>query len=457
MKLKRAKIFAIDDESDMLENLEAILKRGGHEVLTEWDSRKALEIVERQRPDLVIVDLVMPDLDGITVLEQIKARYSQIPVIVLTGYATVDSAVEALKKGASDYLSKPFFPEELLHRVEKCLTWMTLDEENRYLREQMQRERQDEEIVGQSRALWEVLQLVDKVAPTDACVLLTGETGSGKELIARTIHRRSLRSNAPFYAVNCSALTENLLESELFGHERGAFTGATETKKGFFEIAHNGTLFLDEISETSLAFQTKLLRVVQDGEFFRVGATRPLKTDVRLISSSNRNLRQAIDRGSFREDLFYRLSVVQIHIPSLRERSEDIPLLAKHFMEKYKKEIRRHVTSISPEAELLLRNYSWPGNIRELRNAIERAMILGNGDMITPEHLPKEIAGNAPVSPEQPPSFHIPENGLSLETVERQLVEQALELASGNQAHAARLLGISRDAFRNRLKKFGML
>lgn len=457
MKLKQAKILILDDEPDMVENLRCILRDSGHDPITETDSRKALDWVERQQPDLVIVDLVMPDLDGMTVLEQIKARYPQLPVIVLTGYATVDSAVEAMKKGASDYLSKPFFPQELLLRVEKCLTWIALNEENRYLRERMSRERESEEIVGQSRALWEVLRLVDKVAPTDAHVLLTGETGTGKELIARTLHRRSPRSNAPFLAVNCSALTETLLESELFGHERGAFTGAFETKKGFFEIANNGTLFLDEISDTSLSFQRKLLRVAQEGEFFRVGATRPLKTDVRLISSSNRDLRRAVDQGSFRHDLFYRLSVVEIQMPSLRERAEDIPLLTTHFMEKCAREIGRGVTKISPEAQLSLRNYSWPGNLRELRNVIERAMIFASGDTITADHLPKEIAGKARKDCRTPPFLPIPEDGLSLQVVEKQLVAQALALTSGNQVRAARLLGISRDAFRNRLKKYGML
>ena len=288
MKLSQAKILVIDDEPDMLENLKLILEKGGHQAITETESQKALDLVERNQPDLVIVDLVMPVLDGIAVLEQIKARYPQMPVIMLTGYATVDSAVEAMKKGASDYLSKPFFPEELLLRVEKSLTWVELYEENRRLRDQIQGEYQSEEIIGQSRALWEVLQLAKKVAPTDANVLLSGETGTGKELLAQAIHRRSPRSSAPFFAVNCGSLAENLLESTLFGHKRGAFTGADETKKGFFEVAHEGTLFLDEISETSLSFQTKLLRVVQEREFFPVGGTQPLKADVRLISLPRR-------------------------------------------------------------------------------------------------------------------------------------------------------------------------
>ena len=456
MKLQQAKILAVDDEPEMLETLEEILASAGYEVKTTTESPQAIGIIEREPPDLIITDLMMPELNGITFLAQVKAYYPHIPVILLTGYASVDSAVEAMKKGASDYLSKPFFSEELLMRVEKCLTWSEVDEENRYLRDQMDRDRESE-IIGQSHALWEVVQLIDKVAPTDAAVILLGESGSGKDLFARTIHKRSRRRDNPFFSVNCAALTENLLESELFGHERGAFTGAAETKKGIFEVANKGTLFLDEISETGPAFQAKLLRVAQDGEFMRVGGTRLLKTDVRLVSSSNRNIREAIDTGQFREDLFYRLSAIQIQVPSLRERKEDIPLLARHFAEKYAHELRRPVPVISPEAEVLLTNYHWPGNVRELRNTIERAVILGHGDTITTEQLPKEMTENRGTAPGPTLAIRIPETGLRLTDLEKKLVEQALKLTEGNQAKAARLLGISRDAFRNRMKKHGLL
>ena len=457
MKLTQAKILAVDDEPDMVETLEQILSGADYEVHVATESLKAFDMVAKERPDLIITDLVMPELDGINFLERVKAHYPHIPVILLTGYATVDTAVEAMKKGASDYLSKPFHAEELLLRVEKCLTWSETDEENRYLRDRIQREDQNSSIIGQSRALWQVVQLADKVAPTDAAVLLLGESGTGKDLLARTIHNRSMRRDGPFFSVNCAALAENLLESELFGHERGAFTGATETKKGIFEVANNGTLFLDEISETGPSFQARLLRVVQDGQFLRVGGNRHLKTDVRLISSSNRDIQQAIDDGSFRSDLFYRLSGIQIHVPPLRERREDIPLLACHFVEKYANEMRRPVPTIAPEALLLLTNYSWPGNVRELRNTIERALILGQGDVIEAEQLPKEVTATALAEPEPELSFHIPQTGLRLTDLEKKLVEEALELAEGNQVQAARLLGISRDAFRNRLKKHGLL
>jgi len=457
MKLTHAKILAVDDEPDMVETVEQILSNADYEVHVATESPKAFDIVAKEHPDLIITDLVMPELDGINFLERVKAHYPHIPVILLTGYATVDTAVEAMKKGASDYLSKPFHAEELLLRVEKCLTWSETDEENRYLRDRIQRENQNSSIIGQSRALWQVVQLADKVAPTDAAVLLLGESGTGKDLLARTIHNRSMRRDGPFFSVNCATLTENLLESELFGHERGAFTGATETKKGIFEVANKGTLFLDEISETGPSFQAGLLRVVQDGQFLRVGGNRHLRTDVRLISSSNRDIQEAIANGSFRQDLFYRLSGFQIQVPPLRERKEDIPLLARHFVEKFASELRRPVPVITPEALLLLTNYSWPGNVRELRNTIERALILGQGSVIAAEQLPKEITATGFAEPEPELSFHIPQTGLRLTDLEKSLVEEALDLAEGNQVQAARLLGISRDAFRNRMKKHGLL
>jgi len=457
MKLIKAKILAVDDEPEMLETLEEILSGAGYEVMIETESPKAFELIARERPDLIITDLVMPEGDGIEFLERVKAHYPHIPVILLTGYATVDSAVEAMKKGASDYLSKPFLAAELLLKVEKCLTWSELSEENRYLRERVQKQDQEANIIGQSRALWQVVQLIDKVAPTDAAVLLSGESGTGKDLLARNIHKRSMRRDGPFFSINCAALTENLLESELFGHERGAFTGASDTKRGIFEAADKGTLFLDEISETGPSFQARLLRVVQDGEFLRVGGNRHLKTDVRLISSSNRDIQEAIANGSIREDLFYRLSAIEIHIPPLRERKEDIALLAAHFIEKYASELRRPAPTISPEALQLLTQYSWPGNVRELRNTIERALILGHGNVVTVEHLPKELTASATQEPESGLSFQLPETGFRLTALEKQLVEQALDSTKGNQVQAARMLGISRDAFRNRMKKHGLL
>ena len=450
-------ILICDDEPDMAENVAGLLRREGYDPVVETESLKAIEVLERDRPDLVVTDLRMPGMDGLAFLERIKERHPEIAVILLTGFATVDSAVEAMKKGASDYLPKPFSPDELLIRIDKALAWSRISEENRSLKQEVEEAGHYGKIVGKSRAFTDVLLQAERIAATDARVLITGESGTGKEIIARAIHRRSLRRNTRFSVINCGALTESLLESELFGYERGAFTGAGVARKGIFEVADGGTLFLDEVSETSLSFQTKLLRVVDQGEFLRVGGTRPMSTDVRLISASNRDLAKAVSDGRFREDLFYRLSVVQIQIPPLRERVEDIPLLAKYFVEKYSAQFKRRVTKISPEAELLLRNYAWPGNVRELRNAMERAVLLGNGETITADNLSGEIALGPIKKDEEPLFLEMPESGLSLSNLESQLVKQALELAQGNQVRAARLLGISRDAFRNRLKKFGLL
>ncbi|RMF84668.1 MAG: sigma-54-dependent Fis family transcriptional regulator, partial [Nitrospinota bacterium] len=369
-------MLIVDDERDMAETLARILQGGGYETIIETNSVKALALVEQEQPDLVLTDLRMPGLDGMGLLEEMRKRPRDIPVIMLTAYASIESAVEAMKRGATDYLAKPVDPEELLMKVEKALAWNRLVEENRYLREQVEGQDRYGEIIGQHPALQEILRMVEKVAPTDTRVLLIGESGTGKDLIARTIHRRSLRHDAPFFAINCGALTESLLEAELFGYERGAFTGAVTTKKGIFEAAKGGTLFLDEISETSLAFQTKLLRVVETGEFFRVGSTRPLQADVRLISATNRDLKKACAEGRFREDLFYRLSVVQIHLPPLRERVEDIPLLVAHFLALHSRQLKKKVRGIHPEAMAALTRYSWPGNIRELENVIERAVIM---------------------------------------------------------------------------------
>ncbi|MBI4522590.1 MAG: sigma-54-dependent Fis family transcriptional regulator [Deltaproteobacteria bacterium] len=457
MSRRNTKILIVDDEPDMAENLSLILRAEGYDTVVETKSLKAIDVLEGERPDLAIVDLRMPEMDGLALLERVKDSHPEIAVILLTGFATVDSAVEAMKKGASDYLSKPFSPTELLVKIDKALAWNRMTEENRLLRQQVNGKAQYGELVGKSRAFTDLLLRVDKIALTDARVLITGESGTGKELVARAIYRRSLRRDRRFFVINCGALTETLLESELFGYERGAFTGAITTRKGIFEVVDGGTLFLDEVTETSLSFQAKLLRVVELGEFLRVGGTRSISTDVRLICSSNRDLTQAVADGRLRQDLFYRLSVVQVQVPPLRERVEDIPLLANHFLQKYSSQFGREVRSFSPDAELLLRSYRWPGNVRELRNVIERAVLLGTGDTVTAEEFPKEMSSSLRENQEESLSLRLPENGLSLNKLEKQLVKQALEIASGNQVRAAGLLGISRDALRNRLKKYGLM
>ena len=432
----------------MAENLALILKAGGYETIVESEGFKAIDLVEQERPELVVTDLRMPAMDGLAFLERVKATHPEVAVILLTGFATVDSAVEAMKKGASDYLSKPFSADELLLRIKKALAWSHLTEVNRYLREQVERGDQHGELVGQCRIFQEILGLVDKVAATDARVLVVGESGTGKELIARTIHRRSLRRGGAFFAVNCGALTETILESELFGHERGSFTGAVSTKKGIFEVADGGTLFLDEVSETSLSFQTKLLRVVEDGEFIRVGGTRPLRADVRLVSSSNRDLRKAIAEGRFREDLFYRLSVFQIHLPPLRERVEDIPLLAVHFLTIYSQQIKKKVRGISAEAMEALARYSWPGNIRELENVIERAIIMvEDGDEIMPEDLPSDLLQERCEHSSPMEEVH---------EAERELILRTLRECNWNRSLVAKKLGIGRRTLYDKLARLGI-
>ena len=452
MTHKTARILVVDDEPDMADSVGLILRRAGHEALVETDGRRAVETAVAERPDLVITDLQMPNLDGFGVIEQLKARQCASPILVLTGYASVNSAVEAMRRGATDYLPKPFDPGELLLRIERALAWGHLAEQNRYLQERIEAAAPHGSIVGESPALAELLRLVDKVAPTETRILLVGESGTGKELVARTIHRRSARHDRPFFALNCGALAESLLESELFGHERGSFTGAVAMKKGFFEVADGGTLFLDEISETSLAFQTKLLRVTQEGEFLRVGGTRPVKTDVRILASTNRDPRRAIAEGKLRDDLFYRLSVVQITLPPLRERASDIPLLATHFLAVYARQIKKRVSGIQPEAMRALERYPWPGNIRELENVVERAIIMADeGAAIGLHDLPDDL-----LTPDAGETASSPEPMHELREAEREVLLKALKDCHGNRSLAARKLGIGRRTLYDKLARHGI-
>jgi DNA-binding NtrC family response regulator len=442
------KVLIVDDEPDMAENMKRMLQTHDYAAVVETKSLRALDRIEQEQPDLILTDLRMPDLDGIALLELIRRRQLEMPVIILTAYASVDSAVEAMQKGATDYLAKPFSPQELFVKMEKAQAWNRLMQENRSLRERVGDQARHEEIIGCHAALQEILRLVDKVAPTDTRLLLVGESGTGKDLLAQTIHRRSLRQQAPFVAVNCGALTESLLESELFGAERGSFTGAIATRKGIFEAAKGGTLFLDEITETSLAFQIKLLRVVETGEYFRVGGTRPLQTDVRLISASNLDLRRAIAEGRFREDLFYRLSVVQISLPPLRERVEDIPLLAAHFLTLHTRQIKKKVRGIHPDALAILSRYAWPGNIRELENVIERAVIMAEaGEDIVPAHLPLTPVKQQGIVRGRAGAF---------EQAEREVILQTLKACDWNRSLTAKRLGIGRRTLYDKVERLGI-
>jgi two-component system NtrC family response regulator len=384
-------ILIVDDEKNYLLVLEALLTDAGYEVITRDNASEALEIITSHDLDLVITDMRMPGVDGMEFLVQLRALQPEIPVIMMTAYATVEKAVEAMKQGAFDYITKPFKNEELILTIRKALEMHRLKEENRLLSRELQERFKFGNIVGKSRVMRQVYEIIEKVAQTRASVLITGESGTGKELIARAIHFNSPRSDKPFVSVNCSALPETLLESELFGHERGAFTGAVTRRKGRFELAHNGTLFLDEVGDMSSALQVKLLRVLQEMRFERVGGTATLKVDARLVAASNRDLKREVELGRFREDLYYRLKVVHINIPPLRERRDDIPLLVHHFLKKVAKANGLPVKNVSHEAVKYLYQYDWLGNVRELENVIERAVILCDGNEIRPQDLTEEL------------------------------------------------------------------
>jgi two-component system NtrC family response regulator len=384
-------ILIVDDEKNYLIVLEALLSDVGYEVLTAADASKGLEMVRSHDLDLVITDMRMPGMDGMEFLARLHSQQPELPVIIMTAYATVEKAVEAMKRGAFDYITKPFKNDELKLTIRKAIEMHRLVRENRLLSRELQQRFSFGSIVGQSRAMRKVYGLIEKVAQTRATVLITGESGTGKELIARSIHFNSPRRDKPFVSVSCSALPESLLESELFGHERGAFTGAYTLRKGRFELADGGTLFLDEVGEMSPALQVKLLRVLQEMDFERVGGTRTIRVDARVVAATNRDLKRDVEKGRFREDLYYRLRVVQIEIPPLRERRDDIPLLVHHFLDKAAEANGVKVKRVGEEAFNLLYQYEWAGNVRELENVIERAVILCSGEEIGPDDLPDEI------------------------------------------------------------------
>ena len=449
-------ILVVDDESNYLTVMEALLGEAGYEVLTAHSGLEALKAAGASELDLLLTDMKMPKMNGIELLEELKRLYPDLPVMLMTAYGTVEKAVAAMKKGAFDYILKPFKNEEILVTIAKALEHRRLILENRMLIQDLEKRYGFPNIVGESRTMQEILSLVKRVGQSRATVLISGESGTGKELIARAIHQRSPRAAKTFISVNCAALTETLLESELFGHERGAFTHAVATRKGRFELADGGTLFLDEVAEMSPALQVKLLRVLQEMEFERVGGTRTIKVDVRVVAATNRELKEDVEVGRFREDLYYRLHVVHLHIPPLRERQEDIPLLATHFLHKYAQENVRGEVRIVPEALKLLTLYRWPGNVRELENVMERAVILCGNNLITPQDLPGELA---PASAEAkldidrfiPLHTPLPE---ALERIEEQMIRRALEQSGQVQVRAAELLGITKSLLQYKLKKY---
>lgn len=447
------KILIADDEKNMRWILAKNLKDEGFNVIEASDGEDAYNLFIDEEPDMVILDYRMPKVDGMEVLRRIKKINEKTVVIMITAHGSTDAAVEAMKIGAIDYISKPFDIEELKITINKALDIDKLNKEIDILKAEI-RENFDRKIIGSSRRMIEIFEVVDKVADTNATILITGESGTGKELIASLIHNKSSRKGNPFIQVNCGAIPENLLESELFGYEKGAFTGAQGRKPGRFDRAQGGTLFLDEIGELNLSLQVKLLRVLQEREFERVGGTEVIKADVRIIAATNRDLDKMAQEGSFREDLLYRLKVIPIHVPALRDRKEDIPLLAEFFINKYSKQMNKGRTVMLQDALDIIKSYDFPGNIRELENIIERLVILSSDGKISASLLPKEVLKGAYSYKND--IFILPEEGISLEDVELSLVRQALERAEGNQTKAAKLLGISRHALIYRMDKFNL-
>ncbi len=446
----RGRILVVDDDPDVLEVLADRLRGLGLQVSTAPSGPAALQLVREEAPGVVLLDLQLPGMDGLAVLEAIRREDPEAAVVMLTAHGTVPRAVEAMKKGAYDFLTKPFDPRHLEIVVAKALERQSLREENRLLASELS-DRYGT-LIAESAGMAAVLEVARRVAPTPSTVLLLGESGTGKEVLARAIHRWSLRAGRPFVVVNCVALSEELLESELFGHEKGAFTGAHQQKRGRLELAHGGTVFLDEIGDIKPALQAKLLRVLQDQTFERVGGTRPLRVDLRFIAATNRDLSQAVAEGHFRQDLFYRLNVITITLPPLRERREDIPPLVAHFLAKYRAEIKKDVEGITPEALGCLSRYGWPGNVRELENAIERAVVLAPGPWITPADLPEAVREPAPaLVGEGPRSFHA-----AVEEFKRGLIESTLRKTNGNRTRAAARLGLQRTYLARLIRDLGL-
>jgi len=450
---EKPRILIVDDEESHRIMLRAVLQEEGYEISEAADGSEAVKMVEQDPFDLVLLDMRMTTMDGIEALTEIRKISPRVPVLIMTAYASVKTAVEALKAGAFDYLTKPLDLEELRILIEKALEIYHLRQENIALKERLGTRFDFAKIIGSSRRMKEVFDMLSLVAPTDATVLILGESGTGKELVANSIHQNSSRANQPFIKVSCAALPETLLESELFGHERGAFTGAIARREGRFQLAHRGTIFLDEVGEMNPATQMKLLRVLQEKEFEPLGSAHTKKVDVRVIAATNKDLGKEVKEGRFREDLFYRLNVVPVPLPPLRERKEDIPALTMHFFEISREKNRKDLKDISGKVLDLLVRYDWPGNIRELENSIERAVIMARGEVIAPVDLPTNL--QALSNGRELPALNFP-LGISLEEVEKSLIMKTLEDTGGNRTRAAEILGINRRTLQNKLKEYGV-
>jgi len=443
-------VLVVDDERNIRAGLGKALELDGHNVILSENGRDAWKIIEEEEVDLVIADLKMPQLSGEELLRQVVESYPSLPVIILTGHGTIENAVEAMRNGAYDFLTKPVNLDRLSLLVKRALSTRELALQHRALQQELEQKRQFSNVIGKSAEMKRIFDVVRQVSPTRASVLITGESGVGKELIADAIHNLSTRKEKPFIKVHCAALSESLLESELFGHEKGAFTGAIARKRGRFELAHTGSIFLDEIGEIDPSVQIKILRVLQEKTFERVGGEDSLEVDVRLISATNKDLKAEIERGTFREDLYYRLDVVNIHIPPLRERKEDIPLLVAAFIREFAQENGKPVEGIDAKARALLYNHSWPGNVRELRNCIESAVVMCKGPVITPEELPPSIAADSESD------YVRVQLGVTLSDAERELIRANLAANNGNKSRTAEMLGIGRKTLHRKIAEYGL-
>ncbi len=457
--MEKAKILIIDDEKLLRWSVQQNLSKEGYTVLTAEKGSQGLELFYEEQPDITLLDIHLPDISGMDILENIKKENRNSIAIMITAFGDIQTAVKTIKLGAYDFVEKPFNMDKLKILIEKALETVSLRKEVSQFRSQLTRRYGFSNIVGRSEEMLKVIDLARKVAKSDATtIFLQGESGTGKDLIAKVIHYESRRAEKPFMDINCTALPETLVESELFGHEKGAFTDAKQMKKGLFELADGGTIFLDEIGDMKPSTQAKLLKVIENKTFKRIGGVKDITVDLRIIASTNKNIVEDVKNGNFREDLYYRLKVIPITILPLRERLEDITILTKFFIDEFNREFKKNVKGISRETEKSFLSYPWPGNVRELRNVIERAMILESEDYILPEHLPIEFSTDdrqiiTPLNTQ----IKIPPGGLDIEEVEKELIRQALERTKGNQTKAARLLSLTRDALRYRMQKFGFL
>lgn len=456
----KARILVVDDEESIREFLEIMLKKEGYEVTLAEDGQKAKDLLGKKTFDMIISDLQMPHVTGIELLKHVKDTYPDVVFMLITAFGTTETAVEAMKMGAYDYLTKPFKIDEVRLNIQNALRSRNLEVENRSLKKELVKEYSFQNMVGNSTAMHSIFDLIKRVSQTPTNVLITGESGTGKEVVAKAIHYNGPLKDKPFVTVNCGAIPENLMESEMFGHKKGSFTGAVADKVGLFEVADGGTLFLDEVGELPLTIQVKLLRVIQERVIRRVGATDDYKVDVRIIAATNRNLEEMVQKGSFRQDLFYRLNVINIKTPSLRERRDDIPLLAGHFLKKYNERLGKNIGAISTEAMEILKKYDYPGNVRELENLIERTVALESGATILPESLPPMV--NTPSGRKMASSneIEIGDDGVDLDKVmgqiEKELLIKAIHAANGVKKRAAKLLHISFRSMRYRIEKYNL-